>query len=43
MAKLENPPKNLQKAVEEYTQSLSKSPTSYDVKPNENPHTPTKN
>ena len=32
MAKLENPPKNLQKAVEEYTQSLSKSPTSYDVK-----------
>lgn len=31
-AKLENPPKNLQKAVEEYTHSLSKSPTSYDVK-----------
>ena len=32
MAKLENPPQKLQKAVEDYKQSLSKSLTSHQVK-----------
>ncbi len=35
MAKLENPPQKLQKAVEDYKQSLSKSLTSHQVKRSE--------